>query len=319
VIDFGLTEDEEMVVSMAERFGATELRPTAREREARGSVEAGLHAAFSAAGLDLLARDHADASEVSLAARAMAIEHLAHADAGAAIRLWFGALSAAWGERLGVAEVGFVHLVDGLREDLRTCLPVGSGGRILLVEPSGGWWVIAPEAVPARALGLQSAGPAWVTVGAAVEEGRATPEQLARLVAEIRLFAASALVGIARASRDHAEHYVQERVAFGQRLADHQGVAFLVAEVAMGVEGASLLAHRAATDLQAGDPTRATDAYLEAVEVALSATSTGVQLLGGHGFMKEHPVEKWMRDARALSLLWGGVDAARRDAAAEVG
>ena len=101
MIDFGLTEDEEMVVSMAERFGATELRPTAREREARGSVEAGLHAAFSAAGLDLLARDHADASEVSLAARAMAIEHLAHADAGAAIRLWFGALSAAWGERLG--------------------------------------------------------------------------------------------------------------------------------------------------------------------------------------------------------------------------
>ena len=314
MIDFGLTADEAMVVELATEFGADQLRPQSRSREAACAIDDALRTAFSETGLDLLAADHPDAAEVSLPARMAAIEALAHADAGATLALWFGALSNAWGERLGAGSVGFVHLVDGLRTGVCPCLPLGGATRILLMEPSGGWWVVAVEPEPQAALGLQAASPASIQITEPTAEGRAEPSQRDRLLAEIRLFAAAALTGIARAARDHAEAYVQERVAFDKRLADHQGVAFLIADVAMGVEGASLLGMQAAAELEEGRAERAADAYLEAVETALLATSTGVQLLGGHGFMKDHPVEKWMRDARALSLLWGGADSATRDA-----
>jgi alkylation response protein AidB-like acyl-CoA dehydrogenase len=59
-------------------------------------------------------------------------------------------------------------------------------------------------------------------------------------------------------------------------------------------------------------------AWLEAREASLMVTDRGVQLLGGHGYMDDHPVEKWMRDARGLALLFGGEDEARFEAAAGV-
>ena len=145
--------------------------------------------------------------------------------------------------------------------------------------------------------------------------GTSTPEAAARLLAQLHLWTAAILVGIAQASRDYTARYLQERIAFGKQLAHHQGVAFMFAEAATAVEGAEVLLHKAAWDFEAGRSEPATHAYLEASEVALDVTNRGVQLLGGHGYMKDHPVEKWMRDARALSLLWGGVDAAQDHAA----
>ena len=87
------------------------------------------------------------------------------------------------------------------------------------------------------------------------------------------------------------------------------------------VESVRALVHEAAWRLDAGaaaeDAAEAcASAFVEAAEQAMFVTPNGVQVLGGHGFMQDYPVEKWMREARALGLLRGGVDAAREDAGA---
>jgi alkylation response protein AidB-like acyl-CoA dehydrogenase len=84
----------------------------------------------------------------------------------------------------------------------------------------------------------------------------------------------------------------------------------------MLIEAARLATWCAAKRLEERKPgslATAAYAYLEAVECALFCTREAVQLLGGHGFLRDHPVEKWMRDARALSLLCGGRDSAADD------
>jgi alkylation response protein AidB-like acyl-CoA dehydrogenase len=81
----------------------------------------------------------------------------------------------------------------------------------------------------------------------------------------------------------------------------------------MAVEGARLLVHDAAFRCERGLPCEAecASAFVEAVEASRLVGPAAVQILGGHGFMQDHPVEKYMREARALGLLAGGVDAAR--------
>jgi len=86
------------------------------------------------------------------------------------------------------------------------------------------------------------------------------------------------------------------------------------------VEGTRALVHEAAWRLDVRIPAEeaCASAFLEAAEQSLFVTPNGVQVLGGHGFMQDYPAEKWMREARALSLLAGGVDAAREDAGREL-
>jgi alkylation response protein AidB-like acyl-CoA dehydrogenase len=87
--------------------------------------------------------------------------------------------------------------------------------------------------------------------------------------------------------------------------------------MATAVDGTRLLVHEAACALDRGEPADAlcATAFAEAAEQAMFVTPNAVQILGGHGFMQDYPVEKWMREARALGLLFGGIDAAREDAA----
>jgi alkylation response protein AidB-like acyl-CoA dehydrogenase len=86
--------------------------------------------------------------------------------------------------------------------------------------------------------------------------------------------------------------------------------------MASAVDGARLLTWDAAWRLDRGDPAvePCATAFAEAAEQAMFVTPNGVQILGGHGFMQDYPVEKYMREARALGLLVGGVDRAREDA-----
>jgi len=323
MIDFALSEEEQLVVELAADFGERHLRAHARRHEVEG-LDPAVHQAFAEVGLSALAADDPDMSEISWPARMQVISALARADCGGFLPLWMKARSPGLAAMVGAEEVGFVHLCDDATEDVGW-LPLGGAKVVLFVEPDGRWIRADIESTDARALGLRAAGGGVRRGGVRTIGVRSsqdlTPNVLTphastphALIAEIRLIAAAALVGIATASRDYAEKYVQERITFGRPLSNHQGVAFLVADVAMAIAGAEVLVLKAAKDLESGVLGTATDAYLEAVEAALLATSQGVQLLGGHGFMDEHPVEMWMRDARALSLLWGGVDAARRDA-----
>jgi alkylation response protein AidB-like acyl-CoA dehydrogenase len=130
---------------------------------------------------------------------------------------------------------------------------------------------------------------------------------LHRALARVRLSHASMLLGCARAAKEFAQGYANERVAFGRPIASFQGVAFPLADCDMAVEAARLELFDAADALA-----RAGGEGIEALcarvlgrcgEVALQATREGVQTLGGHGFIREYPVERWYRDAAALSAL----------------
>jgi len=118
--------------------------------------------------------------------------------------------------------------------------------------------------------------------------------------------AASAL-GIARAAFEYATAYANERKAFGKPLIAKQGVSFKLADMAIQVEAARLLIWRAAAALDAGEDAGLLGSYAKAfaADAAMSITAEAVQVLGGAGIMRDHPVEKWMRDAKVLQIVEG--------------
>jgi alkylation response protein AidB-like acyl-CoA dehydrogenase len=118
--------------------------------------------------------------------------------------------------------------------------------------------------------------------------------------------AASAL-GIARAAFEYATGYANERRAFGKPLIAKQGVSFKLADMAMQVEAARLLVWRAAAALDAGEDAGLLGSYAKAfaADAAMRIATDAVQVLGGAGIMRDHPVEKWMRDAKVLQIVEG--------------
>jgi alkylation response protein AidB-like acyl-CoA dehydrogenase len=103
--------------------------------------------------------------------------------------------------------------------------------------------------------------------------------------------------------------YCNERQAFGEPISNRQSVAFLVADIAIEVEGMRLLVQRAASRADRGaDLDRdASLVRLQCASKGVKIGSDGVQLLGGHGFVKEHPVERWYRDLRAIGVVEGAL------------
>lgn len=178
-----------------------------------------------------------------------------------------------------------------------------------------------------RPLGLAAAG--WGEVeldgveldGAALLwRGAAGSRELRRARERARLRAAAYLVGVARAALEYATDYAAQRQAFGEPIARFQGVSFMVAEMAMEVEAARNLLWHAAWRFDRGlEPAGAARALLQARAAALTVTSNGVQVLGGHGYMTDHPVEKWMRDARALGVAAFPETTLEVEALAEIG
>lgn len=116
-------------------------------------------------------------------------------------------------------------------------------------------------------------------------------------------------VGTAQAVLDYVTVYVKEREAFGEPVAHRQSVAFMVADIAIELQAMRLLTWRAASRAAAGKEfaREAALARRLCAEKAMKIGLDGVQLLGGHGFVKEHPVERWYRDLRAVAVLEGGV------------
>ncbi|MBI2890986.1 MAG: acyl-CoA/acyl-ACP dehydrogenase [Nitrospirae bacterium] len=131
-----------------------------------------------------------------------------------------------------------------------------------------------------------------------------------------RFYLASVLLGVSRAATEYAQAYCLERVAFGKKVAHHQAVAFALVDMSIAVEAARLLVRRAAAAADEGKPAalELNAAFLQASECALMTTTGAVQFLASAGYVRDHPVEKWMREARALTLLMGGSDGAQLDA-----
>ena len=116
-------------------------------------------------------------------------------------------------------------------------------------------------------------------------------------------------VGVARAAFEHACDYSKERVTFDQPIAMHQGVSFLIADMATKIEAARLLTWQAAWMLDNGWGRKATlyssMAKRFAADTAMEVTTDAVQIFGGYGYMKEYPVEKLMRDAKLYQIYEG--------------
>lgn len=118
-------------------------------------------------------------------------------------------------------------------------------------------------------------------------------------------------VGCAQAVLDYVIPYVNEREAFGEPISHRQSVAFMVSNMAIEIESMRLMTWRAASRAETGkDFHRETSlARLLCNEKAMEVGTNGIQLLGGHGFVKEHPVERWYRDLRSTATHFGGTHA----------
>lgn len=118
--------------------------------------------------------------------------------------------------------------------------------------------------------------------------------------------AASGL-GIARAAFEYAVAYAREREAFGSPIVEHQGVAFMLADMGMRIEAARALTWRACDVAARGEDVGLVGSYAKAFasDVAMQTTVDAVQVLGGAGLSLDHPVERWMRDAKVLQIVEG--------------
>jgi alkylation response protein AidB-like acyl-CoA dehydrogenase len=114
-------------------------------------------------------------------------------------------------------------------------------------------------------------------------------------------------VGVARASHEYALEYAKERQAFGEPIASRQAIAFMLAESAIEIAGMRLLAWRAAWRLDRNeDATRDTTlAKMYCADQTMKIVDYGVQILGGHGYIREHPVELWFRNGRSFATAEG--------------
>ncbi len=117
-------------------------------------------------------------------------------------------------------------------------------------------------------------------------------------------------VGISQGAIDCATGYMKERRAFGKPIADMQGLRFMLADMAMRTEASRTLVYRACSLIDMEDPheeltTIAAMAKCVASDAAMSVTTDAVQLLGGYGFTKDFPVERFMRDAKVTQIYEG--------------
>jgi alkylation response protein AidB-like acyl-CoA dehydrogenase len=184
------------------------------------------------------------------------------------------------------------------------------GPALFLVESKTDGVLIEPE----PAMGLRAAATSRVVLQdvklpASALLGDADPAVYAESVQRARLGWCAVAVGTAQAVLDYVVPYVNERVAFGEPISHRQAVAFAVANIGIELEGMRLATYRAASRAdQERDFAHATTLARQLCsEKGMWIGSEGVQLLGGHGFVKEHPVERWYRDLRAAGLMEGAL------------
>jgi alkylation response protein AidB-like acyl-CoA dehydrogenase len=184
------------------------------------------------------------------------------------------------------------------------------GPALFLVESSTQG--VSVEAEPAMGLRAAATGRLQlrdVRLPAAALLGEAQAEVYADCIALARLGWCALATGAAQAVLDYVIPYVNERVAFGEPISHRQSVAFAVANIGIELEGMRLLTWRAANRAENGASFARETALARRLcaDKGMAIGNDGVQLLGGHGYVKEHPVERWYRDLRAAGLMEGVV------------
>ncbi|MEI2713114.1 MAG: acyl-CoA dehydrogenase family protein [Nocardioides sp.] len=210
-----------------------------------------------------------------------------------------------------------------LLNGVKSMVPVGADAELFLVGANlegdnvlilveGGTDGLTVEAEPSmgvRAAGLTKLILHDVRVPATAILGESDGSTYAECVRLSRLAWCALAVGTGQAVLDYVIPYVKERKAFGEPVAHRQAVAFMVADIAIELQAMRLVTYKAASRAAAGKDFGREVALARQLcaEKAMKIGNDGVQLLGGHGYVKEHPVERWYRDLRAIGLAEGGV------------
>jgi alkylation response protein AidB-like acyl-CoA dehydrogenase len=186
----------------------------------------------------------------------------------------------------------------------------GQGPGLFVVESKTDGLSVEPE----PAMGLRPAATgrlllegARVPAGALMAEG--SREAYAECVQRARIAWCALTVGAAQAVVDYVIPYVNERTAFGEPVSNRQGVAFTVSDMGIETDGMRLVTYRAASRADQGKNFAHEAALARRLCAAkgMQVGSDGVQLLGGHVYVKEHPVERWYRDLRAAGVMEGAL------------
>jgi acyl-CoA dehydrogenase len=146
-----------------------------------------------------------------------------------------------------------------------------------------------------------------VSVPASARLGGVVGADFNTLLNRQRIGLASLAVGLARGAFEYARDYAKERVQFGEPIATKQAIAFMLAEMAIEIDSARLMTWEAAWHLDKGDDATK-EAYLAneyANKTALFVTDSAVQVLGGYGFIREYPAERWLRNGRGFPTFHG--------------
>jgi alkylation response protein AidB-like acyl-CoA dehydrogenase len=178
-----------------------------------------------------------------------------------------------------------------------------SRGLTVKADPSMG--------IRAAALGQVELDNVTVPLSARLGEEETTDTDSAEIYSEAvalsRLGWAALAVGTSHAVLDYVVPYVKERQAFGEPIAHRQSVAFMCANIAIELDGLRLITWRGASRAEQGLPFAREAALAKRLgtDKGMQIGLDGVQLLGGHGYTKEHPVERWYRDLRAIGVAEG--------------
>ncbi len=184
------------------------------------------------------------------------------------------------------------------RGDVLVALPTDTPG----MSQGQALWKLGLAATPVCDVVLDNV---LVSPGAIVLEGAALEPTLRRAWVELAVQQAALHLGLAKASHLYALGYTQERIAFGKPVAHFQAPAFMLADAAILLDAARWTLWKAAVALDKGElaALEVAEALLQAQEASQRICDDGVQLLGGAGYVQDHPVEKWMRDQKALSVV----------------
>jgi acyl-CoA dehydrogenase len=365
MIDFELSEEQQMMRDTVGAFAADEIRPAARPADESGKIPAALVAKAWQLGLvrgAIPERFGGDGGERSAVTGAVVAEELGYGDFPIALHLLAPRLLAypvlemgtdAQRERflkrftapdyvaataavmepkwdfdpLALATTAKRDGAGYVLSGAKCYVPVAADADTILVyaasDPKAGLKGVDGFLVPRNAagvtlgereknMGLKPLETYELTlnevkIGAEARLGGDKGANFSRLMSESRVALGALAIGMMRAAFEYARDYAKERRAFGVPIATKQAVAFMLADMAIEIDAARLLVWEAASRLDKGDDALK-ESYLAKNYTAASAlkvTDNSVQVLGGHGYIREHPVEMWLRNARGLTALDG--------------
>lgn len=342
-MDLKPTEEQQAIVEAVRDLAISEIRPAAREFEEAGRAPDRIEKQLFEMGISTpIPEEFGGQGVFDAVTSVMIAEEIAFGDPGVAFSvLWAGAaatvvdIAGSDSERLELLP----QLADGAQASVAlaerdagtdiTELEVSASdegaltGRkyavvkadlatIRLVAASGPTlWLVDTEAEPSARpedkLGLRSARTFKVDYdGAPATRIGGDGDAVRMALLRVKLLNAGIALGLSRAALEYASQYATERTAFGRPIGAFQGISFKIADRAMDLETARLITLKAAwaIDNLRPDADRLVMAACgHAAAAAVANADDGVQILGGHGYMKDHPEEMWYRDALTLATL----------------